>query len=220
MFVCTEALTWSLLSQDRADTLRQEKERTFERSQSQADAMRTFHWFLMQTDIALYSGDGEQAWSACQQSWDSVRKVELFDAPLVRGLAWYTYGRCALAGAAVCEGNAKQQRIAQAQQAAKRLSKLNKLAFAPGTEGLIRAGIASILGSDPTAITLLERASDHFGSVEMQLHRAVCQRRLAALTGGDEGACLLRESDRWMTSEEVRAPERMANWIAPGAWAR
>jgi hypothetical protein len=51
----------------------------------------------------------------------------------------------------------------------------------------------------------------------MNLHRAVAQRRLGELIGGDEGASRIAASESWMHSEGIRDPQKVAYVFAP--WA-
>ena len=55
-----------------------------------------------------------------------------------------------------------------------------------------------------------------FAAGDMQLYAAVARRRLAALVGGDRGRELRRESDAYMTAQDVRNPAAMSRLIAPG----
>jgi hypothetical protein len=67
------------------------------------------------------------------------------------------------------------------------------------------------------AIRRLEAAEQRLGAVDMNLHRAVAQRRRGELIGGSEGQALIAASETWMRAEGIRSPERLAYVFAP--WA-
>ena len=62
----------------------------------------------------------------------------------------------------------------------------------------------------------LEDAAARYAAAGMHLCAAATRRRLGVLLGGDAGHTLVAEADSWMTGQQIRNPQRMADLYAPG----
>jgi hypothetical protein len=80
---------------------------------------------------------------------------------------------------------------------------------------LLEAGVATGRGEAGRAAALLREAAGRCDSAGLHLHAAAARRRLGALAVSDEGAALAADADRWMASQGVVRPERMAALLVP-----
>jgi hypothetical protein len=80
---------------------------------------------------------------------------------------------------------------------------------------LVQSRLALLDGNDEAARRLAARAADGFALADMPLYRAVAQRRLGEIVGGDEGMRLRAEADAEMVRRGVRWPERVTTFLAP-----
>jgi hypothetical protein len=80
---------------------------------------------------------------------------------------------------------------------------------------LLRATVHSRAGEFDLARDVLERAVRELDAADLALYAACARRRLGSLVGGDVGAALIEEADRWFVEQHVRNPERMTAMLAP-----
>jgi serine/threonine protein kinase/tetratricopeptide (TPR) repeat protein len=166
-------------------------------------AFHVQHYFdlLAQTHIDLYTGDAVAARARVEEQWAAVEKSRLRRVQLIRVLTTDLRARAALAAGAPGDARRLARQIAG-----------ERLAWCTPLAGLIRAGASAPDAARrelSTAIQQLERA-------DMALHAAAARRCLGQLTGGDEGASMIAESDDWMRAESIQEPARMAALVVPG----
>ncbi|HEU4888347.1 MAG TPA: hypothetical protein VFV49_10700, partial [Thermoanaerobaculia bacterium] len=167
-----------------------------------------------EADIAIYERRGSLAWTGVEQRWDALKAALLLHVQFNKVIMLDVRGRAALA--AVDEGAPSGQFVREAERAAKLIDRERTDWGLPMAE-LLRAGIDVRRRRKDAAIRRLEAAEDLFGAVDMNLHRAVAQRRRGELIGGSEGQALISASEAWMDAEGIRNPERLAYLYAP--WA-
>jgi hypothetical protein len=80
---------------------------------------------------------------------------------------------------------------------------------------LVRGALAYSTGEMASAVTHLTRAVEAFDRADMRLYAAAARRRLAAIASGDRAERLRRESDAYMSAEDIRNPASMTRLLAP-----
>src|SRR5262249_38486501 len=123
--------------------------------------------------------------------------------------------RAALADAAAGNGSARRELIAQAQSDAKRVRRSGG-AWGNGMADLLDGSIAALDGRAEAAVRPLRDAIANFDALEHALYAAVARCRLGAIIGGDEGAQLQAQGQRFMRDADVRAPQRLLHVFSPG----
>ncbi len=162
---------------------------------------------------ALYRGWTDEAWRLAEQQAAAVRTSHWHRVQLMRVETAFLEARGALAMAS--EGRDVRRMRAVATRGAARLARENTPWSVPMSR-LVAATVAHLEGHEAAAIEALTGAVEVFAAGDMQLYAAVARRRLAALVGGDRGRELRRESDAYMTAQDVRNPAAMSRLIAPG----
>jgi hypothetical protein len=84
---------------------------------------------------------------------------------------------------------------------------------------LVLAGIAATRRDPDKALEYLAAAERACQGADMNLHAAVARHRRGELLAGDEGTALIRTSEAWMRSQEIRNASRMTALLAPGNYA-
>jgi hypothetical protein len=91
-----------------------------------------------------------------------------------------------------------------------------KMDWARAFAALQRAGCAHQRGQAERAVGQLELAAQIFDHAGMSLHAAAARRRWGQLVAGDTGARAVADADRFMRSEAIIAPERIARILVCG----
>lgn len=81
---------------------------------------------------------------------------------------------------------------------------------------MLAGGIAVQAGDDDRAQTLLARAAEAAREQDMTHCLAAAHYRRGELLGGEEGARLVDQAEKWMAERGVSASERRVQIIAPG----
>jgi hypothetical protein len=155
---------------------------------------------VWEADVALYQGQGEEAWAINETAWPKLRGSDLLHMPMLRISATFLRGKCAVAG-----GKLRPAREAQATLTRE------------GTK--VAAALAALLGACITAASPqrenlaaeLANAESLLTQVEMIPWAAAVQYRRAAL---DPAVA----SPDWMRDQHIVNPERLVNFLMPGEW--
>ena len=171
-------------------------------------------------EISLYRGDGLSAWAAMKEQWSPLVRSQLLRVlELTRAEAFHLRCRAAL-GAVITLGKDSPQAapiLATLRKVLKQLDRQTSPWARPWAH-LVHGGLLSMEGDQRAAIDRLVAAAAGFDSFHMGLYAAVARRRRGQLLGNDEGLRFILDADRWMESEGVRNPARMADAFAPGVW--
>jgi cob(I)alamin adenosyltransferase len=76
--------------------------------------------------------------------------------------------------------------------------------------------VAAASGHDEEARRLLEHAISEFEACEMSLYREAARASLGVLLRGDSGAAQLARAGAWLRAQEVVAPAKLLEMLAPG----
>jgi tetratricopeptide (TPR) repeat protein len=166
---------------------------------------------LIQT--RLYMGRAREAWELVNSHRSELgrplfRRVQHTRVEIANWRA-----RCALALAV--QGGDTRRLHAVAAAEARRIAR-ERMRWSSPFATLIRATVACQRGDRSAALEGLTAAVEGFASADMHMHAAACRWRLGTLVGGDDGASLHTEAERWLAQQDVRDPAALLRVIAPG----
>jgi serine/threonine protein kinase/tetratricopeptide (TPR) repeat protein len=167
---------------------------------------------LAQTQIELYTGDGDVAWKHLQGQWPALENSMLLRNQVLRIEATYLRARAALA-TALTDG--ERDRLNFAERLAQKLEKEN-MSWAKPFALVVRAAVASQRGQKAEAATLLTAAGSSFEQGDMQLYAAATRRRLGELLNDERGQRMVAAADELMAAQRIKNPERMTRMLVPG----
>ncbi len=133
-------------------------------------SLQHYRAMLAEANIALYAGDGAEAYDLVARRWRALRRSLLMHVQYVRGDAYFLRARCALATA----------RFAEAARFARKLDG-EKMPWTSALAALVWAGVASGRGDRQEAIARLRGAVERADAIDMRLYAAVARLRLGAL---------------------------------------
>jgi hypothetical protein len=163
--------------------------------------------------IDLYRGDGQAAWRRIQRHSGAYRRSQLLRMQILRIELLELRGRSALAAALTAARPLPLLR--SAERDARRLDREGE-PWARAFAQLLRAGIAAAGAQRTRAMVHLAAAADQFEAVEMRLYAAAARHRLGTLLGGAQGHDFITEAEKWMRTQTIHDPARMATVYAPG----
>jgi hypothetical protein len=165
-------------------------------------------------EIALYARDVVTAWEVTQHKWPLLVRLALRRPTTVSIYLYSQRGRAALA----CASADPARRSKFLKVASKNASLLLRwnVAYARPLAELLLAGVQCIQNNPHASIEHLRKAEAGFDQTDMHLHSAVCKVRLGTLTGGAQGAALIREGEAYIAGQEIANSSRLADMLAPG----
>jgi hypothetical protein len=171
-------------------------------------------WHLVaRMQALLYQGQAAWAW----ETYETRRRE--FRITLTSRVQLMRIHSAAIAGrAALTVAGEDRARLVDARRCAVRLRR-EDIPWSQAFAALLEAGIASRDGRPAQAEAGLRTALVALEQLEMGLVAAAARRSLGLLLGGDAGALLRAEAEKWMRAEGVVDPARMAAMLAPGHWA-
>jgi len=172
---------------------------------------------LALTQLELYTNDADVAWKHLQGQWKLLQKSMLLHNQVLRIEAMHLRGRAALgsAGNSGLSAGEKESRLKTAEKVVQRIAK-ERVLWADGFVGMLRAGIAHYRGDRSSVIALLTRATENFEHADMNLYAAAARRRLGEIVGGERGQELITDADAWMERQKIKNPEKLTRMLAPG----
>jgi len=161
----------------------------------------------------LYGGRPEAVLERFAAQWPAMKKVFFHRIEAVRTEVTFLQARSALAAAG--RGDDADRLLKRAARHASRLAREKPTWCAAGAD-LVRAGIRATQGRSADAIALLERSEARFREANSFSFATAAQWRRGQLVGGEQGKSLVDAAVAWMNEREVRNPERMLAFFAPG----
>ncbi|GMV07562.1 MAG: hypothetical protein AMXMBFR53_38370 [Gemmatimonadota bacterium] len=204
-------LYWLLL--DRPEDARHELTEAMTRWTREGFYRQDYNALLAETQIDLYGDQPLLAWARLEERWRSLKRSQLLRVQLLRCESHYLRGRVAVAAAAA--GHVRDQALRVAERSATRLE-AERVAWAAPFALLLRAGVASTRDARDAVPTLLAKAVAGFEAAGMRLYAAAARLRLAGVVGGEEGARMREDAERFMRREAIENPERMARTLVTG----
>ncbi|MGO9599160.1 MAG: ATP-binding protein [Isosphaeraceae bacterium] len=168
--------------------------------------------FIARVLIDLYTGRGRDAWDYIADRRPEYKKSQLDQVQQVRIERISLRAMSALASVK----NDPRFFLDSAARDARRLHReRNERSTALAL--LIEAGVAVTRGDEMQAASRLRDAIVAFrpDKANMALHAAAIRHRLGRLVHDDE---LVRQAEKWMESQGIKNPARMAAMYTPGAW--
>ena len=205
------------LAEDSPGLARDRLERAIRRWSQQGFHLQHYWHMTGRAEIALYRGQAEEAWTDLQELWPGLTKSLLLRIQFTRIEALHLRARCAIAAAAVAEGEKRSRRLAQARACLGKMHR-EKLFWADALASLVCAGILSLSGERWPAARELETAITGLDAADMKLYAAAARRSLGLLRGSSDREGLLRQGEDWMKAQNIERPDRLARVLAPGAW--
>jgi len=170
--------------------------------------LQHYYHSLAAAHIALYVGDGAEAFRIVEQAWRRLRESLLLQVQAVRTEALYLRARAAIA-------HGTDAALGIAEKAVAKLSG-EAVPSAIGLAAAARAGLAARRGEREQAILLLRRAEQALTGAGVGMTAAACRLQLGRV-GSDAGAHALQaEAEHWMRKHGVAQPERFAELLVPG----
>jgi eukaryotic-like serine/threonine-protein kinase len=164
-------------------------------------------------ELALYESSAAKQFDEHREAVARFHHSQFTRIQLTRCEVNWLHGRLAVAAAAASPTPGAF--LDEAATAAKRLLKEN-VEYASAWGMLVRAAIHSQRGEHELALAALRDTARRADAEELQLVAAAARLREGRLIGGDEGRSLEQDGLARMQALGVKAPDRMAEVIAPG----
>jgi serine/threonine protein kinase len=164
------------------------------------------HYTALMAEINadLYRGRGIAALEQLDASWAALARSPVIRVQQSRVRAVHLRGASAVVAAT--ESKERAPLLARAAADARRLER-ERVPWANALALLLRGAIA-VAGADPRAAELLDHAAEECDRCELSFYAAAGRRALGRLQGGEAGALLVAGADQWMTTQQIREPER------------
>lgn len=163
--------------------------------------------------VDLYSQDSEGAWRRLVEGWKPLTRSLLMRVQILRVESVFLRARTALVRMA--QGREVAAMTREVERAARRLAH-ERTAWTDPIALQVKAALARLRGDDERARTQLSAAWRGFEACDMALFAAAAQWRLGELTGGTEGAALVKAANATFAAQSVVDPGRLTALLAPG----
>ncbi len=176
------------------------------------------HWQAMVMDvfIELYSGNGDRAYERAGRDARALKRSFVLKGQFVRGTHEYIRGLAAIATSGP-DSALRTARLAEARQIAKTLEQ-HRMPWTAPLAAIVSGATSNAEGDRAGAVRSLTQAIELALAANMPLYAAATRYQLGLLEGGLRGADLLREAERAMRAQDVRAPSKFAMMLVPGTW--
>ncbi len=213
-------LTWFVhLVRDEPEQADHEADQAIRQWSQQGYHLQHYWNLIARAEIALYRGQALTGWQQLGARWSHFEHSLLLRIQLIRSEAFHLRARCGLAAAVEAGiGTLEYKKFRKRIERDLRRLEREHLFWADPLAKLVRAGLYASEGDHDRAEELLVAALAGFEAAEMTAYATVSRRCWGRLIGGPKGRELAREAEAWMTGQEIRRPDRMANILAPGNW--
>jgi len=171
-----------------------------------------YNYLIARLQVALYQDRAEDAWTLLSEQLPSVRRNLWLHVHFMRVEMAFVRARCAIAMAA--RGHDRTRMRAIAASDARVLERVCTQWSIP-LALLVRAALAYADGDANGAAARLEQAVAAFDRADMRLYAAAARRQLAALVDEPRRSEVMRESNAYMTSEDIRNPTAITRLLVP-----
>ncbi len=163
--------------------------------------------------IYLYRGEAQTGWRQIEKTLPEIKKSRLLRIQEIRFYVTYLRAICALAAADEVK---EPKRFLDLSAKLARLLRQERSPRSRPWSDMILASVTAFRGHESAAAELLKSAITGFRDAGMHLDRAIAQRRLGQLVGGDEGHANVSEAEGWMRSQGIRNLDRLSYTHSPG----
>jgi hypothetical protein len=172
--------------------------------------LQHFNSAMSESQIDFHQGQGERVWERLESCWERFRRSQLFRVQTI--LVGALSNRCRAGLACALAG--RRERLAATERDASRLER-EKVPYAVALAKQMRAGVALLRGDQETALRLLAESERRLFAVDMRWQANASRWIHGKLLGGDEGARLLGEAERYFLEEGMVNVERMVAMQLP-----
>ncbi|HEX3772692.1 MAG TPA: AAA family ATPase [Polyangiaceae bacterium] len=169
--------------------------------------------FVASCSVERYKGDGRAAWERVERVSPVLDSSHLVRVAVIRAFAGYERGLSAVASAA--QGHDRARALRAAETYARRLLREN-VPYAPPMGHLVLACTHAARGDRTRALETLERAIPLLAGADLGYLVACARHRRGELTGGAEGAAMVRQSRAFFEAQGVANVERCLAMSVPG----
>ncbi len=167
----------------------------------------------------FYGGDVESALARLREQWRGIMDAHLLRISVLRVQLWQLLAtsQVAVAHALLARGQRASARelLVEARQTARKLGR-DPMRRAPLMGAMVEAAVDACEGDRPAAVRRLKECAKGFDEQGMRLFAAAARVRLGGLAGGQSGSALIESGLGDLRSEDVAAPSRMLDLLAPG----
>jgi hypothetical protein len=185
-----------------------------ERPAQESFNLHHYYELLAHSQIDLYLGDGEGAWSRVVAAKKGLIRSHLLRVQSVKVESAFLAGRAALA-AAIGAPAANAARLIEEARKEQRVLAKEKVAWASALERTLAAGIAAAVGDTAAAATALDHASAELDACDMALFAQVVRLRRGLVDGGPRGTAAAIAARDWMKEQEITDPDAIAAMLLP-----
>jgi hypothetical protein len=169
-----------------------------------------------QVEIALYMGQGRDAFDLITARWPALRRSFLLRVQNFRIQMRSLRARAALSAASAERSPAARTGLLRQAARDRRVIQSENTRWSDALAALIEGVHEHLLDNPEAALASFARADAAARDAGMILHSAVARRCQGALAGGDRGRTLQIVADHELRAEAVKNSERLAAVIAPG----
>jgi hypothetical protein len=204
--------SYTLLAAGRpADALRDVRDAQA-RWRAQGFHVQHYCGLLSRAAIALYEGAPAEAHAHMCEVLGGLSRSLLGHAQVVRIDAHSYAGNAALS---LLTAGGDERKLTRAVQKHARVLLGERTGWSIAQGEVLLAGLAVRAGRREAALEHLRRAARSYDAVEMAVYAACVRRKLGELEGGETGARLVAEADRFMAERGVREPARFCAVLVP-----
>jgi hypothetical protein len=173
-----------------------------------------YHALFADVQTDLYLGHGAAALLRIEQAWRPATRALLMQIQYVRISMLHLRARSCIAAGDDDPESAKPLLRRAACDA--RAIEAERMSWSNPIAKCVRAGIALVQGNPAAGAAWLRQAVAEFGEADMTLFGTAARKRLGEIIGGDEGASLITEADRWYARQGVKNPAQLTTMLIPG----
>jgi predicted Ser/Thr protein kinase len=211
---------WAELGADRADHAAAQIERAL--AAWTGDDLQIQRWWraVAEVSIALYRGQGAEAWARHEESWPRLRPMLTLGTPYHRVEARWFRARAAVAAASGAPLPLRR-RLAQEALSEAKLIERERTDLGDAVAVGLRADLAALDVDRRGGLERLDRqlalAARRLGEARLEAaHASACLVR-ARLLGGNAGRADLSRAQDWMKGQSIVRPEAVAAIYLPAA---
>jgi hypothetical protein len=205
------------LSQNRVDRALRDIELGIARLPKNELFLQHYWAHYAQVQVLLYTGKGGHAWDEVDRHWLKITRSMIVRTRFHWIEALHMRSRAALAAAAL-EVSATRDRTRLLKIARHSTNEIRRFGTARSfpLAYLTDAGVLALTGRLADAAASLYQAADGFDAVEMGHYAAVARLLYGKLLDNARGAPWEQQALAWMAAQQIRAPNRFAEMLAPG----
>ena len=169
-----------------------------------------------QVEIALYLGDGAEAFRVITERWPQLQRSLLLRVQNFRIQMRSLRARAMVSAATDDRFRARRQSLLRQAARDVRAIRSERTDWSDALAAIAEGALLHVSGDHQRALTSFDAAATAAGRAGMVLHAAVARRAQGVLIGGDEGHRLTASAENELIAEAIANPSRLAAVVAPG----